>query len=52
MVDFHLKHPNLYGLFDPMGELETALALNAGRLAGGGAEDIEEQAGLLQEALR
>jgi hypothetical protein len=52
MVDFHLKHPNLYGIFDPMGELGKTLALNAGRLAGGGAEDLEENAGLLQEALR
>lgn len=52
MVDFHLKHPNLYGIFDPMGELGKTLALNAGRLAGGGAEDLEENAGLLQEALK
>jgi hypothetical protein len=41
-VDFYLKNPGLYGLFDPMGELAKATAYRAGRAAAVDGEDVEE----------
>jgi hypothetical protein len=41
-VDFYLKNPGLYGLFDPMGELAKATAYRAGRGASMDGEEVEE----------
>ena len=41
-VDFYLKNPGLYGLFDPMGELAKATAYRAGRATAVDGEEVEE----------
>ena len=39
---FYLNNPEMYGLFDPMGELGKAIATRSGREAAIDLENVEE----------